>query len=168
MTDINTPEARLLALGLTLPTPSTPIGTYSPYRRAGDVLFLSGVSPRLADNSVVRGRVGESISVESAYSAARLCGMTLLANIQAALGSLDAVEAVLKVTGFVAATLEFEQHPKIIDGCADLFVEVFGEAGRSARSAVGVAGLPRGIPVEVEAIVLVRPGLDTRAVGAAL
>jgi enamine deaminase RidA (YjgF/YER057c/UK114 family) len=147
---------RLQTLGLTLPPPPKPIGNYVPFRIGGGLLFLSGVGPRGADGVSMTGKVGSDVSIEQAYEAAKLCGLNLLTNIIAALGSLDRVDTVLKVLGMVNAVPEFRQHPKVIDGCTDLFVAVFGEDGRPARSAVGMGSLPGDISVEVEAVVLIR------------
>ena len=147
---------RFQALGLTLPPPPKPIGNYVPFRIGGGLLFLSGVGPRSTDGSMVTGKVGAAVSIELGYEAAKLCGLNLLTNIVAALGSLDRVDTVLKVLGMVNAVPEFRQHPKVIDGCTDLFVAVFGENGRPARSAVGMGSLPGDISVEVEAVVLIK------------
>lgn len=147
---------RLHALGLTLPPPPGPIGNYVPYRLGGNLLFLSGVGPRKHDGGLITGKVGATVSVEQGYEAAKLCGLNLLTNIQAALGTLDRVDTILKVLGMVNAVPDFQQHPKVIDGCTDLFVAVFGENGRPARSAVGMGSLPRDISVEIEAVVLVK------------
>ena len=149
-----TPEARLRTLGLTLPPPPAPLGTYVPFRRAGNLLFLSGVGPRLGDGGFITGQVGADLSVGQAIEAARQCGLNLLTNIRACTGSLDAVDTVLKVFGMVNAVPGFGDHPKVIDGCTDLFVAIFGEAGKPARSAVGMGSLPRNIAVEIEAVVL--------------
>jgi enamine deaminase RidA (YjgF/YER057c/UK114 family) len=153
---MSTPEACLETLGLTLPPPPAPLGTYVPFRRAGSLLFLSGVGPRLADGSFIAGQVGRDIHVSAAIAAARQCGLNLLTNIRQAAGSLDEVDTILKVFGMVNAVPEFADHPKVIDGCTDLFVAIFGAAGRPARSAVGMGSLPRNIAVEIEAIVLLR------------
>jgi enamine deaminase RidA (YjgF/YER057c/UK114 family) len=150
-------EQRLADLKLGLPQPPKPIGNYVPFRIGGNLLFLSGVGPRAADGSSVIGKVGADVTVEQGYAAARLCGLNLLANMRAAAGSLDRVEAVLKVLGMVNATPDFGQHPEVINGCTDLFVQVLGEsAGRPARSAIGMGSLPRQIAVEIEAVVLLR------------
>lgn len=146
----------LAALGLILPPPPKPIGNYVPFRLAGNILYLSGVGPRHADGTSITGKVGAAVSVERGYEAAKLCGLNLLTNMIAALGSLDRVDTVLKVLGMVNATPEFGDHPKVINGCTDLFVAVFGDNGRPARSAVGMGSLPGNISVEVEAIVLVK------------
>ncbi len=149
-------DARLAELGLILPPPPKPGGNYVPFRIGGGLLFLSGVGPRHPDGTSMVGVVGADVSVETAYQAARLCGLNLLSNIKMALGSLDRVDAILKVLGMVNAVPDFTQHPAVINGCTDLFVEVFGENGRPARSAVGMGSLPGRISVEVEAIVAIR------------
>jgi enamine deaminase RidA (YjgF/YER057c/UK114 family) len=151
-----TATERFQALGLALPPPPRPIGNYVPYRIGGGLLFLSGVGPRRPDGSSMTGKVGAGVSVEEGYDAAKLCGLNLLTNIVAALGSLDRVDTILKVLGMVNAVPDFRQHPKVIDGCTDLFVAVFGDNGRPARSAVGMGSLPGDISVEVEAVVLIR------------
>ncbi len=150
-------EARLAQLGLVLPPPPSPGGNYMPWRIGGGLLFLSGVGPQRPGGGYVTGQVGSAVTPEQGYEAARLCGLALLANMRAALGSLDRVETVLKVLGMVNAAPGFGEHPRVINGCTDLFVEVFGEAGRPARSAVGMGSLPHDISVEVEAVVLVTP-----------
>jgi enamine deaminase RidA (YjgF/YER057c/UK114 family) len=151
-----TATEKFAALGLELPSPPRPIGNYVPFRIGGNLLFLSGVGPRHASGTVTTGKVGRELTVEQGYEAAKLCGLNLLTNIVAAVGSLDRVDTVLKVLGMVNATPEFERHPKVIDGCTDLFVAVFGDNGRPARSAVGMGSLPGNIPVEVEAIILLK------------
>jgi enamine deaminase RidA (YjgF/YER057c/UK114 family) len=151
-----TPEQRLEKLGITLPAPPKPVGNYVPFRRAGNLLFLSGQGPRLPDGGYITGRVGVDTTVERAYEAAKITGLQLLANTKLALGELSRVEAVVKLLGMVNAEASFKDHPKVINGCSDLFVEVFGEAGRHARSAVGMNSLPNGICVEIEAILLVK------------
>ncbi|HEX5326149.1 MAG TPA: RidA family protein [Acetobacteraceae bacterium] len=149
-------EQRLKDLGLTLPPPPTPMGTYVPFRLAGNLLFLSGVGPRMPDGTMIAGKVGAEISLDRAVEAARICGLNLLANMRAAAGSLDRVDTVLKVLGMVNAVPEFGQQPEVINGCTDLFVQVFGDNGRPARSAVGMGSLPRNISVEIEAFVLLK------------
>ncbi|WP_439548042.1 RidA family protein [Falsiroseomonas sp.] len=149
-------EARLAELGLELPNPPVPLANYVPWRIGGGLLFLSGVGPRRADGSSITGVLGAGMSVEEGYAAARLCGLNLLTNMRAALGSLDRVDTILKVLGMVRGTLEFGGHPEVINGCTDLFVEVFGDNGRPARSAVGMGSLPRGIAVEIEAVILIK------------
>jgi enamine deaminase RidA (YjgF/YER057c/UK114 family) len=150
-------EARLAALGIVLPPMSPPMGTYVPFTVSGNLLFLAGQSAKDEHGEWLSGQVGGAVSVEDAYVAARLTGIRLLAATHAALGSLDRVQRVLKVLGFVNAVPGFRQHPAVINGCSDLFVEVFGEAGRHARSAVGVASLPEDVSVEIEAILEIAP-----------
>ena len=150
-------ERRLQELGLTLPASPVPLANYVPWRIGGELLFLSGVGPRRADGSSITGTLGADVSVAEGYAAARLCGLNLLANMRGALGSLDRVDTVLKVLGMVRGVPDFGEHPEVINGCTDLFVEVFGDNGRPARSAVGMGSLPRGICVEIEAVVLIRP-----------
>jgi len=149
-----TPEQKLKQLGIDLGTVSAPIASYVNAVRTGNLLFLAGKGPRPdASGARPKGKVGREYTTEQAYQHARTVGMDLLAVMRAELGSLDRVKRVVKVLGMVNAAPEFTEHPKVINGCSDLFVEVFGEAGRHARSAVGMGSLPMGIPVEIEAIV---------------
>ena len=150
-----TPYERLQQLGLVLPARPQPIGNYVPCVREGSLLFLSGQGPRAADGSMHTGKVGAEVTVEQAREHARLVGLGLLAAMEAELGDLGRVRRVVKLLGMVNAAPEFGEHPTVINGCSDLFVEVFGEAGRHARSAVGMGSLPRGITVEIEAVVAV-------------
>jgi enamine deaminase RidA (YjgF/YER057c/UK114 family) len=147
-------EQKLAELGLTLPSLPKPIGNYVPFKRAGDLIFLSGQGPRTADGSTITGKVGKDVTVEQAYEHAKLIGLGLLAAAKQAAGDLDKVE-VLKVLGMVNAVPEFKDQPKVINGCSDLFVAVLGDRGRHARSAVGMGSLPNQIPVEIEAIMRV-------------
>ena len=149
-------EARLKELGIVLPNVPAPVANYVPFRLAGNLLFLSGQGPRGADGQMLAGKVGSEVSVEEAYKRARLIGLQLLSATRQALGSLDRVEAVLKVLGMVNAVPDFKDHPKVINGCSDLFVEILGDAGRHARSAVGMGSLPNQISVEIEAILAVK------------
>jgi enamine deaminase RidA (YjgF/YER057c/UK114 family) len=151
-------EQRLTELGITLPEVSAPIGNYVHARRVGNLLYLSGKGPpNGADGKMPRGKLGAGMSIDDGYRHARQVGLVLIAAIKDALGGdLDRVEAIVKVLGMVNAAPDFEDHPKVINGCSDLFVEVFGELGRHARSAVGMSSLPGGIPVEIEVIVAVK------------
>ena len=151
-----TPEEKLASLGLTLPDMPKPLANYVPYRWAGNLLYLSGQGPKNPDGSLCTGRLGRDTSVEQGYAHARLTGLGLLAAAKAAIGELSRIEAVIKLLGMVNAEPDFGAHPKVINGCSDLFVEVLGEAGRHARSAVGMGSLPDGISVEIEAILLIR------------
>jgi enamine deaminase RidA (YjgF/YER057c/UK114 family) len=150
------PEDKLAALGLILPPVPTPVANYVPFRFAGNLLFLSGQGPKHPDGSYSVGRLGLGATIEQAYADARLTGLQLLAVAKAALGDLSRIEAVVKLLGMVNAEPDFDDHPKVINGCSDLFVEVLGEAGRHARSAVGMGSLPNRMTVEIEAILLVR------------
>ena len=151
-----TPEEKLASLGLILPDMPKPLANYVPYRWAGNLLYLSGQGPKNPDGSLCTGRLGRDTSVEQGYAHARLTGLGLLAATKVAIGELSRVEAVIKLLGMVNAEPDFGDHPKVINGCSDLFVEVLGEAGRHARSAVGMGSLPGGISVEIEAILLIR------------
>ncbi len=149
-------EARLKELGIVLPPLPKPVANYLPYRLAGNILYLAGQGPR--ENGVnLPGKLGKDISVEEGYRRARLVGLGLLAAMRDALGSLDRVDYIVKLLGMVNAVPDFNDSPKVINGCSDLFVEVFGDAGRHARSAVGNVMLPNQISVEIEGIVAVKP-----------
>ncbi|CAI2933816.1 RidA family protein [Aminobacter niigataensis] len=150
-----TPYDRLAVLGLTLPPPPSPIATYIPFVREGDILYLSGQGPKQADGTLRTGKVGAEIGIEQAYDDARLTGLNLLSILHAATGDLSRVRRVIKLLGMVNATPDFSAHPKVINGCSDLLLEVFGERGRHARSAVGFGSLPDNITVEIEAIVAI-------------
>jgi enamine deaminase RidA (YjgF/YER057c/UK114 family) len=146
-------EKRIKELGIELPPPPKPGGNYVPAVRTGNLLYLSGCGPTKLDGSVVIGKLGASMTIEQGYDAARLTGLNMLANIRAALGSLDKVRKVVKTLGMVNAAPDFDSPPRVINGFSDLFVEVFGEAnGRGARSAVGMVTLPNQMAVEVEII----------------
>src|SRR5262245_17593872 len=149
-------EARLKELGIVLPSVPTPIANFVPFRLAGNLLFLSGQGPRDEKGGMLTGKVGKDVTVEEAYRRARLVGLGLLAATRQALGSLDRVDYVVKLLGMVNAVPDFTDQPKVINGCSDLFVEVFGDAGRHARSAVGMGSLPNQISVEIEAIMAVK------------
>ena len=146
------PEEKLKELGLTLPTVPTPVANYVPFKRAGDVVYLSGQGPRKPDGSIHVGKVGRDVTWEEAYEHAKLTGLGLLAAARMAAGSLDKVE-ILKVLGMVNGVPEFADQPKVVNGCSDLFVAVLGERGRHARSAVGMGSLPNGMTVEIEAVI---------------
>ena len=148
-----TAEQRLADLGLELPAAPGGPRLYVPAVRTGSLLFLSGQGPVGADGALVTGKVGADLDVDQAREAARLTGLELLAAIRTELGSLDRVRRVVKLLGMVNVAPGFDDTPAVIDGCSQLFLDVFGEAGRSARSAVGMAELPFGMCVEVEAIV---------------
>jgi enamine deaminase RidA (YjgF/YER057c/UK114 family) len=148
-----TPEDRLVALGIELGAPPNRIGNYVGARLSGNVLYLAGHGPQQPDGRYLVGRVGSDLDLEAGRAAARLVGINLLATIRHVLGTLDAVAAVLKVTGMVNVSPGFLETPAVVDGCSDLLVDVFGEDGRHARTVMGVAELPLGIPVEIEMVV---------------
>jgi enamine deaminase RidA (YjgF/YER057c/UK114 family) len=148
--------ARLAELGIQLPAPAAAVANYVPFVRAGDLLHISGQLSNDASGGV-KGTVGADVSPEQAQAAARMCGVNLLAQMSAALdGDLERVVRIVKLGGFVQAAGDFEAIPAVINGCSDLMVEVFGDKGRHARSAVGVYRLPLGFAVEVDAVVEVR------------
>ena len=150
-------ETRLKELGIVLPSLGTPVANYLPYRLAGNILYLAGQGPRDESGKQLTGKLGKDISIEEGYRRARLVGLGLLAATRDALGSLDRVDYIVKLLGMVNAVPDFNDSPKVINGCSDLFVEVFGDAGRHARSAVGNVMLPNQISVEIEGIVAVKP-----------
>ncbi|MFZ5780437.1 MAG: RidA family protein [Pseudomonadota bacterium] len=150
-------EARVLDLGLDLPPPPRAAGNYVPGVQVGSLLFLSGCVPHRADGSLVAGKVGADLTAAEAHDAARLVGLAMLSRIRLLVGSLDRVQRVVKVLGMVNATPDFIEQPKVMDGFSDLMVEIFGEAGRGARAAVGMATLSGGAAVEIEMIVELKP-----------
>lgn len=148
-----TAEARLSELGLELPPAPEPKGVYRPLVVVGNLAYTSGHLPVVSDGSIVTGRVGAELDQQAGYHAARQTGLGILATLRKELGSLDRVRRVVKVLGVVNCTPGFDQQPAVINGCSELFAEVFGpEMGVGARSAVGVDSLPLGVPVEIEAI----------------
>ena len=153
---MTTPYERLKQLGLELPGPTTPLANYVPFVMANGFLYLSGQGPRRSDGSLSTGKVGATVSTEQAYLDAQLTGLNLLATAHHALGDLGRIRRVVKLLGMVNAVPDYTDHPKVIIGCSDLFVNVLGEAGRHARSAVGMGSLPGMMSVEIEAILLVR------------
>ncbi|MDR1824846.1 MAG: RidA family protein [Bifidobacteriaceae bacterium] len=151
-----TPEQALDALGITLPAPTAPLAAYVPVVTAGGFAFVSGQGPLRDGQAVALGRLGAEVSPELGYEAARVAAINILAQLKAALGSLDQVAQVVKLTVMVASTPEFTGHPAVANGASELLAQVFGDAGRHARSAFGVAALPLNWPVEVDAIVQLR------------
>ena len=149
-------EAKLAELGLTLPAAAAPVAAYVPVVIAGGLAYVSG-QVSFVDGVLVKGRLGEDVSLEQGIAAAQGCGLMILAQLKAALGSLDRVERVVKLGAFVNCTAEFTDQPKVANGASELMVAVFGEAGKHARAAVGAPSLPLGVAVEVDAIVAVRP-----------
>jgi enamine deaminase RidA (YjgF/YER057c/UK114 family) len=150
---MSTPQQRLSALGIVLPAPVTPVANYVPFVRVGDTVHISG-QVSVDSSGGIRGVVGDGLPFESGVAAARLCGVNLIAQFQAACdGDLSRLRRVVKLGGFVQAGPEFFDIPKIINGCSDLMVDVFGDRGRHARSAVGVYRLPLNFAVEVDAVI---------------
>jgi enamine deaminase RidA (YjgF/YER057c/UK114 family) len=150
-------EQRLAELGITLPEAAAPVAAYVPAVQAGELLHISGQISFAEDGGLIKGRLGEDVDLDSGIAAARRCGIMLLAQMKAALGSLDKVERVVKLGVFVNSTRDFTDQPKVANGASELMQEVFGDAGKHARSAVGVAVLPLGVAVEVDAVVAIRP-----------
>lgn len=150
-------EQRLVDLGITLPAPSAAAGLYAPVMRTGPLLYVSGQLPLRDGQPVSKGHCGQNVSLEEAADLARICTLNALALVREHLGTLDRVAKVVRVGGFVASAPGFIAQPQVINGASQLLVDVFGEAGKHARVAVGVAELPLGVPVEVEYLFEVRP-----------
>ena len=148
-------EAKLAELGLTLPEPAAPVAAYLPVVVANGLAHVSG-QVSMQDGVLIRGRLGEDVSLTLGIEAARACGLMILAQLKAALGDLSRVERVVKLGAFVNSTADFTDHPKVANGASELMLAVFGEAGRHARAAVGVPSLPLGVAVEIDAVVAVR------------
>lgn len=155
MTDAQV-ATKLAELGLTLPEPAAPVASYVPVVISGGMAYVSG-QVSFVGGELLKGRLGEDVSLEDGVRAAQGCGLMILAQLKAALGSLDRVERIVKLGGFVNSAAGFTDQPKVVNGASDLMVAVLGEAGKHARSAVGVPSLPLGVAVEVDAIVAVRP-----------
>ena len=153
--DASSPEARLRDLGLDLPQAAPPVAAYVPVVVTGNLAHVSGQLP-FVSGELVTGRLGEGVTLEQGMEAARACGLMILAQLRAALGSLDSVERIVKLGAFVNSAADFTDQPKVANGASELMVEVFGEAGRHARSAVGVPVLPLGAAVEIDAVVALK------------
>ncbi len=149
-------EARLKQLGITIPPASPPLFNYVAVTVHNGVAYVAGHIPREGSNILFTGKVGAQVSLEHAREAARVCIIQALSSLQGELGSLERVERILKLVGFVASANGFIEQPKVIDAASDLIVDIFGDRGRHSRSAVGVAELPRGVPVEIELIAAVK------------
>ena len=150
---MSTPESRFAALGLELPPPPPPGGVYQPVVIAGSLAYVSGHGPLRPDGSLITGRLGADLTIDQGRDAARQVGLTILATLRAQIGSLDKVNRVVKLLGMVNATSDFRDHPKVINGCSELFAQIWGPLhGVGARSAVGMASLPHQIAVEIEGI----------------
>ena len=151
-------ESKLVELGYTLPSPPEPIGNYRAAARSGKVMWMSGVGSRRADGLTISGKLGADLTVEQGYEAARWCALNLLARMKVELGDLDRVPGILKVVGMVNSSPDFEEQAKVVDGASDLFVELFGEAGRHGRSAPGMAVLPKNTAVIVDCVIEIAEG----------
>lgn len=151
-------ERRLKELGIELAKPTSPMANYVNAVRTGNLLYLAGKGPGLPGHPLLVGKVGRDFTKEQGYEYARQTGLSLIAVMKAELGDLDRVKRIVKLLGMVNCTPEFGEQPEVINGCSDLFVSVFGDRGRHARSAVGMGSLPRGIPVEIEVVVEVNAG----------
>lgn len=149
-------EARLEELRIVLPRPPQPAGLYAPCVRTGPLLFVSGQIPAVDGKVLRHGKLGATVSVDEGAELARVCALNALAIVKAELGSLDRVVRVARVAGYVASAEGFVEHPRVVNGASQLLLDVFGEAGRHARVAVGVSELPAGVPVEVEFLFEVR------------
>lgn len=147
------PEAKLKELGITLPSPPQPVANYVNGVRAGNLIFLAGKGPRYADGTEITGKLGQDVTIEKGYEGARLTAINQLSVLKAMLGNLNKVKRIVKVLGMVNSDPAFVDQPKVINGFSDLMVEVFGDRGRHARAAVGMATLPRGQSVEIELVV---------------
>jgi enamine deaminase RidA (YjgF/YER057c/UK114 family) len=145
-------EQRLADLGLSLPEPPRPVAAFEPFVRLGELVYTSGQIATAGDALVATGRLGAEVDVDTGRAAARACALNVLAQLRAAAGSLDAIARLVKLTVFVASAPEFTDQPRVADGASQLLIEVLGPAGAHARSAVGVAALPLGSPVEIEAV----------------
>jgi enamine deaminase RidA (YjgF/YER057c/UK114 family) len=150
-------EAKITELGLTLPPPAEPAANYVSYVIAGDMLYLAGHGQPRDTTAPKRGKLGKDLTTDEGYQCARMVGLNLLGTMKAALGDLDRVRQVVKVLGMVNCTPDFGEMPLVINGASDLLVQVFGDRGRHARSAVGMQALPFGIPVEIEMVVQIAP-----------
>lgn len=145
-------EKKLKEVGISLPAPPKPLANYVPAVRAGNLLFVSGHGPYNDGKTIISGKLGKELTIEEGYKTARNVTLNCLASVQATLGDLNKVKRVVKLLGMVNCTEDFKDQPKVINGASDLLVEVFGDAGRHARSAVGMQSLPNGIPVEIEMV----------------
>ncbi len=151
-------EEKLAAMGHRLPPPPEPVGNYLAASRSGNIMWMAGVGSRRADGSRISGKLGADLTVEQGYEAARWCALNLLARMKVELGDLDRVTGILKVVGMVNSSPDFEEQAKVVDGASDLFVDLFGEAGRHSRSAPGMAVLPGNTAVIVDCVIEIAEG----------
>ena len=148
-------EARLASLGIALPEAPNPVANYVPSCLTGNLLFISGQISKAADGSIATGRLGAGMTVEQGRAAARLSALAVLAQAKAAIGGLDRISQIVRLTGYVNAAPEFTEHPQVLNGASDLMVEVLGDKGRHTRVAVGVSSLPLGCAVEIDALIVI-------------
>jgi enamine deaminase RidA (YjgF/YER057c/UK114 family) len=160
--DTETAETRLARLGLTLPEPPAAVAAFQPFVRYGTTVYVSGQIATRDGQLIATGRLGENVDVATGHEAARVCALNVLAQLRTAAGELDAIARLVKIQVFVASTPEFTAQPKVADGASRLFIDVLGLSGTHARSAIGVAALPLGTPVEIEAIAELVPNGDHR------
>ena len=156
-TQAQNPEEKLQQMGITLPVPSKPVATYVNAVRTGNLVYLSGKGPTNPDGTNITGKVGKDLSIQQGYEAAKSTGINLLAALKAEIGSLNKLKRIVKVLGMVNCPADFTEQPQVINGFSDFMVEVFGEKGKHARSAVGMNALPKNIAVEIEMIVEIEP-----------
>lgn len=147
------PEQKMTVMGLQLPAMSKPMANYVRYVQTGNLIFLAGHGPTRTDGSQITGKLGKDMSIEQGYDAAKVTALNLLATLKEAVGDLSKVKRIVKVNGYVNSTPEFIDHPKVINGCSDLLVALFGEKGKHARAAMGMVALPSNIAVEIEMVV---------------
>jgi enamine deaminase RidA (YjgF/YER057c/UK114 family) len=147
------PEQKLEELGIQLSTPSSPVANYVNTVKTGNLIFISGKGPLKKDGNYVLGKLGENLTLEQGYEAARLTAINLISTLKASIGDLSKVKRIVRVTGMVNATSDFTDHPKVVNGCSDLLVEVFGDNGKHTRAAVGMNSLPLNIAVEIDMVV---------------
>jgi enamine deaminase RidA (YjgF/YER057c/UK114 family) len=150
-------EDKLKAMGIELPAPGKPGGNYVSAVRTGNLVYLAGVGPRQANGELVIGKLGRDLTVEQGYEAAKWCAVSMLGNLRTEIGDLDKVVRFVKLLGMVNSDPDFTQPPAVVNGCSDLLVELYGDRGKHARSAVGLATLPNGMAVEIEAVIEVAP-----------
>ena len=149
----NDPELKLEELGITLSTPSSPVANYVNTVLTGNLLYISGKGPLQDNGEYIKGKVGENLTIEEGYNAARVTAINLISTLKASLGDLSRVKRIIRVTGMVNSASDFTEHPSVVNGCSDLLVEVFGERGKHTRAAVGMNSLPSNIAVEIDMIV---------------
>jgi len=149
----NDPELKLEELGITLSTPSSPVANYVNTVLTGNLLYISGKGPLQDNGEYIKGKVGEDLTIEEGYYAARVTAINLISTLKASLGDLSKVKRIIRVTGMVNSSSDFTEHPSVVNGCSDLLVEVFGERGKHTRAAVGMNSLPSNIAVEIDMIV---------------